>query len=66
MQGTIVNVNVKVGDEVKAGETLFILEAMKMENPIKARRDGVIATLNAAIGEIYAAGTVLAEFEGIE
>lgn len=64
MQGTIVKINVNAGDEVTAGTTLFVLEAMKMENPIQAQQDGVIAEVHAVLGEAMPAGSVLAVFEG--
>ena len=45
MPGTILSVKVKVGDAVKAGDTLCILEAMKMENEIVAPQDGKVAAI---------------------
>ncbi len=50
MQGTILNVLVKVGDSVKAGDNLVILEAMKLENEIKAPVDGKVIAVSAAKG----------------
>lgn len=64
MQGTIVKVNVSPGDEVTAGMTLFVLEAMKMENPIQAQHNGVVAEVRVNIGDSTPAGSVLAVFEG--
>ena len=46
MPGTILSVNVKVGESVKKGQVLCILEAMKMENEIKAKKDCVIKKVN--------------------
>ena len=46
MPGNILDVKVKAGDSVKAGDTLLILEAMKMENEISAPQDGTIASVN--------------------
>lgn len=46
MPGIILSVNVEVGQEVKEGETLLILEAMKMENAIGSPRDGIIKSVN--------------------
>lgn len=63
MQGTIVRVNAQPGDQVSAGDLLFVLEAMKMENPITAARDGVIASVSVEVGSTVSAGEVVAEFE---
>lgn len=51
MQGTILDVKVKAGDSVKAGQILCILEAMKLENEIKAPSDGTIVSVNVTKGQ---------------
>jgi acetyl-CoA/propionyl-CoA carboxylase biotin carboxyl carrier protein len=61
MQGTIVKVAVEVGQSVAEGETVAIVEAMKMENPIVAPRAGVVASLSVQAGDSVAAGAVIAE-----
>lgn len=60
MPGTILDVKVSVGQSVKRGETMFILEAMKMENEIPATEDGVVASVDTANGASVATGAVLA------
>jgi acetyl-CoA/propionyl-CoA carboxylase biotin carboxyl carrier protein len=60
MQGTIVKTAVAVGDAVKAGDLLIVLEAMKMENHIVAPRDGVVAELGVAPGQNVETGVTLA------
>ena len=59
MPGTILDVKVKVGDSVKYGDVLLILEAMKMENEIYAPSDGVVASVNVSAGAAVNAGDVL-------
>lgn len=59
MPGTILNVNVSVGDVVKRGQVLLILEAMKMENEIVAPVDGRVASINVDKGKSVNAGDVL-------
>jgi len=59
MPGNILRINVKVGDVVKKGQALLILEAMKMENEISAPADGKIADIKAVIGGSVAAGQLL-------
>jgi propionyl-CoA carboxylase alpha chain len=61
MPGLVVSLDVKVGQEVKAGEGVAIVEAMKMQNIIRAERDGVIAKINAEAGASVAADEVLLE-----
>ena len=61
MQGTVVKVNVKEGQKVVAGELIVVLEAMKMEQPLSAHRDGVIANLSAILGETVSSGSTLCD-----
>jgi biotin carboxyl carrier protein len=50
MPGNIIKVNAKVGDSVKKGDVLIVLEAMKMENDICAPEDGTVASIEVAKG----------------
>ena len=59
MNGTIVNVPVSVGQAVKKGDVLVILEAMKMENEIMAPEDGTVASITVNKGEAVDSGKVL-------
>ena len=59
MPGSIVKVAVKVGDSVKQGDVLCVLEAMKMENEILAPQDGVIASVETTQGATVATDAVL-------
>lgn len=63
MPGNILDVNVKVGDIVSEGDTLLILEAMKMENEIMAPRDGKIVGVNASKGQTVDTGDSLISLE---
>jgi len=60
MQGTIVKVNVKVGDQVEAEDTICVLEAMKMENAVAAGREGNVVELRIEPGDSVATGAVVA------
>jgi propionyl-CoA carboxylase alpha chain len=62
MPGLVVSVAVAVGQEVKTGEAVCIVEAMKMQNIIRAEADGVVKAVNAAAGASVAADEVLVEF----
>ncbi|HEY3778150.1 MAG TPA: acetyl/propionyl/methylcrotonyl-CoA carboxylase subunit alpha [Rhizomicrobium sp.] len=62
MPGLVVSVNVAEGQEVKAGETLAVVEAMKMENVLNAERDGTIRRINAKKGDSLAVDEVILEF----
>jgi acetyl-CoA/propionyl-CoA carboxylase biotin carboxyl carrier protein len=63
MQGTIVKVNVEVGQKVEAGDTVVILEAMKMENAVNAEKSGVVTAVNVATGDQVGGGDVVVEIE---
>jgi propionyl-CoA carboxylase alpha chain len=63
MPGLIVKIDVEVGDEVQEGQTLCSVEAMKMENILRAERKGVIAKINASAGDSLAVDEVIMEFE---
>jgi propionyl-CoA carboxylase alpha chain len=62
MPGLVVSVAVAIGQEVKTGEAVCIVEAMKMQNIIRAEADGVVKAVNAAAGASVAADEVLIEF----
>lgn len=63
MPGSIIDIKVKNGQKVKEGETLLILEAMKMENAITSPKDTVIKELFVAIGESVDKNKLLIDFE---
>jgi len=63
MQGTIVKVNVEVGQSVEAGDTVVILEAMKMENSVNAEKSGVVTAINVAAGDSVSAGDTVVVVE---
>jgi biotin carboxyl carrier protein len=64
MPGKIVRVLVKAGDAVRARQPIVVIEAMKMENELRAGRDGVVVELPAADGQSVDAGTLLAVIVG--
>jgi acetyl-CoA/propionyl-CoA carboxylase biotin carboxyl carrier protein len=61
MQGTIVKVAVADGDTVAAGDLVVVLEAMKMEQPLLAHRDGIVTGLSAEVGATVTSGSTLCE-----
>jgi biotin carboxyl carrier protein len=63
MPGKIIRVLVDAGDEVAEGDVICILEAMKMENELKAPKDGTVKKLHAQPGQDVEMGAVLAEIE---
>ena len=63
LPGTMFKVNVKEGDEVKKGQVIMIMEAMKMENNILAEKDGIINKVLVAEGDAVLQGDVLVEIE---
>ena len=66
MQGTVVKVAVEDGTTVEAGDTIVVIEAMKMEQPITAHKAGVVSGLAATVGETVTAGTVLAQIKDVD
>ena len=60
LPGVILDIRVKEGDTVKKGQTVIILEAMKMENSVVAPEDGTVANIAVAIGDSFEAGATLA------
>ncbi len=58
--GKVVSIETNVGQAVKSGDTVVIIEAMKMEIPVVAPKDGTIASINATVGQAVEAGAVLA------
>ena len=63
MPGKIVKLMKKVGDKVSKGETVLILEAMKMENEIKSGAEGTIKNVNVKEGQALDSGYLMVEIE---
>ncbi|HKJ23559.1 MAG TPA: biotin carboxylase N-terminal domain-containing protein [Myxococcota bacterium] len=66
MPGKVIELRVAVGDRVTAGETLLVLEAMKMEHPMRAAHDGVVREVRVAEGDQVASGALLLVVEPVE
>jgi acetyl-CoA/propionyl-CoA carboxylase biotin carboxyl carrier protein len=64
MQGTVVKIEVEVGQAVEAGDTVLVLEAMKMENNIAADISGTIKEISVAVGDTVGGGDVVVVIEG--
>jgi len=62
MPGLVVSIAAKAGQEVKAGEALAVVEAMKMENILRAERDGKVKAVHAKVGDTLAVDAVILEF----
>jgi len=63
MPGLLVKLGVKVGDQVKAGEELAVVEAMKMENSLRATNNGIVAKISADVGDSLMVDQAILEFE---
>jgi propionyl-CoA carboxylase alpha chain len=62
MPGLVVSIAVSEGQEVKAGETLAVVEAMKMQNVLRAERDGTVKRIHASAGATLAVDALIMEF----
>ncbi|QSB15929.1 biotin/lipoyl-binding protein [Natronosporangium hydrolyticum] len=65
MQGTIVRVAVKEGQQVAAGDLLVVVEAMKMEQPINAPKAGTVSALDAEVGRVVSSDTGICEIKAL-
>ena len=63
MPGLVVKIDVEVGDEVQEGQALCTIEAMKMENILRAEKKGIVSKINAGAGDSLAVDEVIMEFE---
>jgi acetyl-CoA/propionyl-CoA carboxylase biotin carboxyl carrier protein len=61
MQGTIIKIAVTEGQQVSSGDTIVVLEAMKMEQPLTAHKDGTVTALAVEVGQTVSAGAAICE-----
>ena len=59
MPGKVIDLRVQLGDRVEAGQTVLVLEAMKMEHPMLAHEDGVVSEVRVALGDQVESGALL-------
>ena len=62
MPATVIRVKIKVGDTVKKGDIVVVLEAMKMELPLRALGDGIVSAVSCREGDLVQADATLVEF----
>jgi glutaconyl-CoA/methylmalonyl-CoA decarboxylase subunit gamma len=60
LPGQVIRITANVGDAVKAGEEIMVIEAMKMEQPIVAPADGVVKSIDVSVGDTLSDGQVVA------
>jgi propionyl-CoA carboxylase alpha chain len=65
MPGLLVSLSVDAGSDIKAGDEIAIIEAMKMENIIRAQRDGKIESIEASVGEALEVDQCIARLEKV-
>jgi acetyl-CoA carboxylase carboxyltransferase component len=63
MPGVVINIHAKIGSAISAGDPLFVVEAMKMENIISAKENGVIKNISVKVGEVISKGQLLLNYE---
>jgi biotin carboxyl carrier protein len=63
MPATVIGIPVAIGERVTRGQTVLVLEAMKMEMPLRAAHDGAVIAINCAQGELVQPGVILIEIE---
>jgi acetyl-CoA/propionyl-CoA carboxylase biotin carboxyl carrier protein len=63
MQGTIIKIIAGEGERVAAGDTVVVLEAMKMEQPLTAHKDGTVTGLAVEIGQTVPAGGIVCQLK---
>ena len=61
MQGTIVKLVASEGEQVSAGDTIVVLEAMKMEQPLAAHKDGTVTGLAVTVGQTVSSGEAICQ-----
>ncbi|MDE3743589.1 acetyl-CoA carboxylase biotin carboxyl carrier protein [Maribacter polysaccharolyticus] len=61
--GVVLSINVKVGDTIKVGDQLLVLEAMKMENNIASEKSGTVTAVNVSVGQQVLQNEVMIELE---
>jgi acetyl-CoA/propionyl-CoA carboxylase, biotin carboxylase, biotin carboxyl carrier protein len=63
MQGTIVKIAASEGQRVSVGDVVVVLEAMKMEQPLTAHKDGTVTGLSVEVGQTVSAGAAICQLE---
>ena len=63
MQGTLVQIVAAEGQQVSAGDTIVVLEAMKMEQPLTAHKDGTVTGLAVQVGQTVSAGEIICQLK---
>lgn len=66
MPGLVIRINIAVGDKVQAGQGVVVMEAMKMENELRASAAGIVKAIHAEVGKAVEKGTTLVELAAVD